>query len=35
LQLVSDQDVALARWAAERQFDLFEAAFGRPLVLAD
>jgi exopolyphosphatase/guanosine-5'-triphosphate,3'-diphosphate pyrophosphatase len=31
LELVTDGDASVARWAAERQVDLFERAFGRPL----
>ncbi|MGI8921200.1 MAG: HD domain-containing protein [Solirubrobacteraceae bacterium] len=34
LELVSEQDVSLARWAASRHLDLFEQAFGRPLTLS-
>ncbi len=33
LELVSERDVSVARWAAERHLDCFEAAFGRPLEL--
>ncbi|MEA2312627.1 MAG: exopolyphosphatase / guanosine-5-triphosphate,3-diphosphate pyrophosphatase, partial [Solirubrobacteraceae bacterium] len=35
LCLEHDQDVTVARWAAERQSDIFERAFGRPLRIAD
>ena len=31
LRLEADGDVAVARWAAERQGELFERAFGREL----
>ena len=31
LRLEADEDVTVARWAAERQRDLFERAFGREL----
>ena len=31
LRLHADEDVTIARWAAERQGDLFERAFGREL----
>ena len=31
LQLEADEDVTVARWAAQRQRDLFERAFGREL----
>ena len=31
LALEADEDVTVARWAAERQSDLFERAFGREL----
>jgi exopolyphosphatase/guanosine-5'-triphosphate,3'-diphosphate pyrophosphatase len=31
LKLVADEDTSVARWAAERQVDLFERAFGRSL----
>jgi len=34
LVAVGDGDVSVARWAAERQRDLFAQAFGRPLSLA-
>jgi len=34
LELVADGDVSVARWAAERQGDVFERAFGRPLTIA-
>jgi exopolyphosphatase/guanosine-5'-triphosphate,3'-diphosphate pyrophosphatase len=34
LELVTDGDASVARWAAERQVDLFERAFGRPLEIA-
>jgi exopolyphosphatase/guanosine-5'-triphosphate,3'-diphosphate pyrophosphatase len=34
LELVADGDASVARWAAERQVDLFERAFGRPLEIA-
>ena len=33
LRLDSDADVTVARWAAERQRDLFERAFKRPLTI--
>jgi exopolyphosphatase/guanosine-5'-triphosphate,3'-diphosphate pyrophosphatase len=31
IRLEADEDVTIARWAAERQGDLFERAFGREL----
>ena len=31
LQLEADEDVRVARWAAEKQRDVFERAFGREL----
>jgi exopolyphosphatase/guanosine-5'-triphosphate,3'-diphosphate pyrophosphatase len=31
LQLVADEDVRIAVWAAQRQSELFERAFGREL----
>ncbi len=31
LALVSEQPVPVARWAAARESDLFEQAFGQPL----
>jgi len=31
LKLVAEEDTSVARWAAERQVDLFERAFGRSL----
>jgi len=34
LDLLAEGDVSVARWAAERQRDLFEQAFGRGLELA-
>jgi len=34
LELVSEEDVSVARWAAERQVDLFAQAFARKLVIA-
>jgi exopolyphosphatase/guanosine-5'-triphosphate,3'-diphosphate pyrophosphatase len=34
LTLVADGDVRVARWAAERETDLFERAFGRPLEIS-
>jgi exopolyphosphatase / guanosine-5'-triphosphate,3'-diphosphate pyrophosphatase len=33
LQLEADEDVRVARWAAEKQRDVFERAFGRGLVV--
>jgi exopolyphosphatase/guanosine-5'-triphosphate,3'-diphosphate pyrophosphatase len=33
LALVSDDDAAVARWAAARETDLFRRAFGRELVV--
>jgi exopolyphosphatase/guanosine-5'-triphosphate,3'-diphosphate pyrophosphatase len=33
LELDVNGDAALARWGAERQSDLFQRAFGRPLIL--
>jgi exopolyphosphatase/guanosine-5'-triphosphate,3'-diphosphate pyrophosphatase len=35
LHLDADEDVTIARWAAERQRDLFERAFGRELNVTD
>ena len=35
LQLEADEDVRVARWAAEKQRDVFERAFGRGLVVRD
>jgi exopolyphosphatase/guanosine-5'-triphosphate,3'-diphosphate pyrophosphatase len=35
LELVTGGDVSVARWAAERQADLFEAAFGKRLEVAE
>ena len=35
LRLHADEDVTVARWAAERQSDLFERAFGRELDVAE
>jgi exopolyphosphatase/guanosine-5'-triphosphate,3'-diphosphate pyrophosphatase len=34
LELVTGGDVSVARWAAQRQGDLFESAFGRRLEVA-
>jgi exopolyphosphatase / guanosine-5'-triphosphate,3'-diphosphate pyrophosphatase len=34
LELVTGGDVSVARWAAQRQADLFESAFGRKLEIA-
>jgi exopolyphosphatase/guanosine-5'-triphosphate,3'-diphosphate pyrophosphatase len=34
LELVADEDVSVARWAAERHGDVFERAFGRRLAIA-
>jgi exopolyphosphatase / guanosine-5'-triphosphate,3'-diphosphate pyrophosphatase len=34
LELVADEDVSVARWAAERQGEVFERAFGRRLAIA-
>jgi exopolyphosphatase/guanosine-5'-triphosphate,3'-diphosphate pyrophosphatase len=34
LRLRADQDVTIARWAAERQADVFRAAFGRDLAVS-
>jgi exopolyphosphatase/guanosine-5'-triphosphate,3'-diphosphate pyrophosphatase len=34
LELVADGDASVARWAAERQADVFERAFGRRLEIA-
>jgi exopolyphosphatase/guanosine-5'-triphosphate,3'-diphosphate pyrophosphatase len=34
LALVADEEVPVARWAAERQSDVFERAFGRELEIA-
>ena len=33
LTLEAAGDVSVARWAAERECDLFERAFGRPLAI--
>ena len=35
LEIDAAGDAALARWGAERQSELFEAAFGRELILSD
>jgi exopolyphosphatase / guanosine-5'-triphosphate,3'-diphosphate pyrophosphatase len=35
LRLDADEDVTIARWAAQRQRDLFERAFGRALNVSD
>ena len=35
LALVADEEVPVARWAAERQNDVFERAFGRTLEIAE
>ena len=35
IRLEADEDVSVARWAAERQRDLFQRAFGRELTIAD
>ena len=35
LALVADEDVSVARWAAQRQADLFERAFGKTLTVVD
>ena len=35
LELVADEEVPVARWAAERQNDVFERAFGRTLEIAE
>ena len=35
IRLEADADVSVARWAAERQSDLFERAFGKELTLSD
>ena len=35
LLLEADEDVTIARWAAERQRELFERAFGRELIVSD
>jgi exopolyphosphatase/guanosine-5'-triphosphate,3'-diphosphate pyrophosphatase len=35
LLLEADEDVTVARWAAERQSDLFKQAFGRELIVSD
>jgi exopolyphosphatase / guanosine-5'-triphosphate,3'-diphosphate pyrophosphatase len=35
ISLEADEDVSVARWAAERQSDLFERAFGKKLRLND
>jgi len=34
LELVHDGDISVAAWAAERQRELFERAFGRELEIA-
>jgi exopolyphosphatase/guanosine-5'-triphosphate,3'-diphosphate pyrophosphatase len=34
LRLRADADVTIARWAAERQADVFKAAFGRDLAVS-
>ncbi len=34
LRLRSEEDVSVARWAAERQRDLFQRAFGRDLIVS-
>jgi exopolyphosphatase / guanosine-5'-triphosphate,3'-diphosphate pyrophosphatase len=34
LELVADEDVPVARWAAQRQTDVFERAFGRALQIS-
>jgi exopolyphosphatase / guanosine-5'-triphosphate,3'-diphosphate pyrophosphatase len=33
IRLEADEDVSVARWAAQRQSDLFERAFGKELAL--
>jgi exopolyphosphatase/guanosine-5'-triphosphate,3'-diphosphate pyrophosphatase len=33
LRLRADEDVTIARWAAERQADVFRAAFGKDLAV--
>jgi exopolyphosphatase/guanosine-5'-triphosphate,3'-diphosphate pyrophosphatase len=33
LELVSDDEIAVPRWAAAREVDIFERAFGRRLVV--
>ena len=33
IRLEADEDVSVARWAAERQGELFERAFGKELKL--
>ncbi|HEX3316538.1 MAG TPA: Ppx/GppA phosphatase family protein [Solirubrobacteraceae bacterium] len=35
LALVADEEIPVARWAAERQSDVFERAFGRTLAIAE
>ena len=35
LHLEAGEDVRIARWAAERQGDLFKRAFGLELAIAD
>ena len=35
LLLEADEDVTVARWAAERQGELFQRAFGRELIVSD
>ena len=35
LRLDADEDVTIARWAAQRQSELFERAFGRELNVSD
>ena len=35
IRLEADEDVSVARWAAERQSDLFERAFGKELKVSD
>jgi exopolyphosphatase/guanosine-5'-triphosphate,3'-diphosphate pyrophosphatase len=35
IRLEADEDVSVARWAAERQSDLFERAFGKRLKVSD
>ena len=35
LRLDADEDVTVARWAAQRQRDLFERAFGRELNVSE
>jgi exopolyphosphatase/guanosine-5'-triphosphate,3'-diphosphate pyrophosphatase len=34
LELVGEEDFAVSRWAAERQVEIFQQAFGRPLEIA-